>query len=157
MAHEPPQILRFPFLFAQRHPTLCSSTIRKRRKSPKNATILQISACCRADLGCSHLVRVGVSWKTAESRRASGLIAEELHRKTSRALGIPPPPLYQISPTEGAKKRSRNCDNRRFAWARCQPPPRERDKQQRAESKVSGRQAAISKCGFRVEREKKSR
>jgi hypothetical protein len=40
-------------------------------------------------IGCSHLVRVGVSWKTTESRRASGLIAEEFHARTSPLLALP--------------------------------------------------------------------
>jgi hypothetical protein len=56
----------------------------------------------------SHLVRVGVSWKTTESSRASGLIAYEFHAKTAQELTpswlSPSPSLYQILQTNLAAK-----------------------------------------------------
>jgi hypothetical protein len=56
----------------------------------------------------SHLVRVGVSWKTTESSRASGLIAYEFHARTAQELPpswlSPSPPLYQILQTNLAAK-----------------------------------------------------
>ena len=58
-------------------------------------------------IGCSHLVRVGVSWKTTESRRASGLIAEELHARTSPLLALP---LLFVSDLAAKKRARRNCD-----------------------------------------------
>ena len=58
-------------------------------------------------IGCSHLVRVGVSWKTTESRRASGLIAEELHARTSPLLALP---LLFVSDPAAKKRARRNCD-----------------------------------------------
>jgi hypothetical protein len=56
----------------------------------------------------SHLVRVGVSWKTTESSRASGLIAYEFHARTAQELTpswlSPSPSLYQILQTNLAAK-----------------------------------------------------
>jgi len=94
---------------------------------------------------------VGVSWKTTESSRASGLIAEEFHKNLPSSPGNPSPLVSDLAAKKGAH---RNCNkNRRFACAGCQPPQcgekrtSRRERQKRGAGYKSRANAALARSG----------